>query len=218
MYNLDMKKQQVITAIEKYVRSIMQKDSSGHDYWHIDRVRKIALKIGKKENADLFVVELASLLHDIDDWKFKKGGQRVKKVKSLLSQLSVEQKVINNIINIIKNVSYKGSKVKRRLRTIEAKVVYDADKLDTLGAIGIARIFATGANRERVLYNPEIPLSKKVGDYRKRDSYSSIHHFYDKILTLKNTLNTKTAKKMAEPRHKYIKQYLNQFFKEWKGK
>ena len=212
-----MNKNRVIEKVKQYVRKSLIKDVSGHDPWHADRVRRIALKIGRIEKADLFVVELASLLHDIDDWKFNQNNSWMKKVNILLTDLYVEKKIINQVINIIKNISYKGSQVKISLKTIEAKVVYDADKLDTLGAIGIARVFVTGARRGRVLYNPEILLSKKVTDYRKRDSYSSIHHFYDKILSLKNTLNTKTAKKMAKARHQYIEQYLKRFFKEWKG-
>ena len=211
-----MLKKEIIARVERFVRQKLQNDVTGHGYWHIKRVRRLAKKIGQQEKADLFIVELASLLHDLDDWKFKKNDN-LKKIKKLMLDLYLEKKIINQVFTIVKNVSFLGYKVKTNLPTIEAKVVYDADKLDAIGAIGIARIFATGALRRRALYDPTVPLSKKVGDYRKRDSYSSVHHFYDKILLLPEKMQTKTGKNMAKVRIKFVKKYLKQFYEEWKG-
>ena len=216
IYN--MNKKFIIKQTEEYVKKILEKESSGHDWWHIYRVWKNAVQIGKKENADLFIVQLAALLHDLEDWKFKTEEDSPKLAREWLENLKVDKNIIFHVCDIIKNMSFKGSGVKSQIKTKEGMVVQDADRLDALGAIGIARTFTTGALRGRVLYNPKIKIGKRVKDFRKKDSYSSIHHFYDKILLVKGLINTKTAKKIAEGRHRFVEQFLDKFFKEWEGK
>lgn len=210
-----MNKESVLEQAEEYVKKLWKGESSGHDWWHIYRVWKSAVYIGRKEKADLFVVQLAALLHDISDWKFHPDNGLVRKC---LEKMQVEENIANHVCEIIKNMSFKGSGVKSKMRTKEGMVVQDADRLDAMGAIGIARNFATGALRRRVIYNPEVGLDKNVKDFRLKDSHSSIHHFYDKLLLLKSLMNTKTAKKIAEKRHRFMEQFLDRFLKEWEGK
>lgn len=185
------------------------------------RVWKISKEIAKKEGGDLFVIELAVLLHDIADWKFYGGNIKIgsEKAKSLLKKLRVDDKTIKHIRHIIDNISFKGAKVKNRIKTKEGKIVQDADRLDAIGAIGIARTFACGAYKGREIYNPDIKpkLHKSFKEYKSSKS-TSINHFYEKLLLLKNRLNTKTAKKIAQKRHEFLEGYLRQFFKEWEVK
>lgn len=214
-----MDKESIIKQTEEYIRKTLTGESSGHDWWHIYRVWKNAIHIGKEEDVDLFVVQLAALLHDIADWKFHSGdGSGSKLAREWLEKMEVEESVISHVSDIIENISFKGSGVKSEMRTKEGMVVQDADRLDALGAIGIARAFTTGASRGRVIYDPTVSIEKKVEDYRVRDSYSTIHHFYDKLLLLKESMNTETAKKIAEERHIFMKEFLDRFFREWEGK
>lgn len=214
-----MNKKEIINKVGKYLEKNFKNESSGHDYYHSLRVRKIAEKIAKKEGGDLFVIELGALLHDIADWKFYGGTNEIgiKKAKILLKDLGTDEDTINRVCYIIDNISFKGAGVRNRMKTIEGKIVQDADRLDALGAIGIARTFTTGASRGRILYNPEISIKKEVLDFSKIDSYSSIHHFYDKVLKLKSLINTDTGKKIAKERHKFVELFLKEFFAEWKG-
>ena len=214
-----MDKNKIIKEIQSYIKKEFQGESSGHDYWHTLRVWKTAKEIAKKEGGNLFVIELAALLHDIADWKFygadtKEGS---KKARQLLERFRINEDIIKHVCDIIDDISFKGAGVEKKIKTIEGKIVQDADRLDAIGAIGIARTFTTGASRGRVLYNPEISLKKEVHDFKKADSYSSIHHFYDKILRLKNLMKTNTGKKLAKERHKFVENYLKQFFKEWEA-
>jgi len=178
-------------------------------------------EITKKEGGDLFIIELAALLHDIADWKFHNGNTGVgrEKAKSLLENLGVDNQSIKQICHIIENVSFKGAKVKNRIKTKEGMVVQDADRLDAIGAIGIARVFAYGGFKGKEIYNPQIKpkLHRSFEEY-KSGKGTSINHFYEKLLLLKDQLNTKTAKKIAEERHELLKSYLKQFFKEWEVK
>lgn len=167
-----------------------------------------------------FIIELAALLHDIADWKFNKGKSDLgsKLTKNLLRKLKVGEEIIKNICEIIENMSFSltGARVKSRMKTKEGKIVQDVDRLDALGAIGIARVFATGGRlQKRLIYDPEISLKKIRKDLIKKDSYSTIHHFYDKLLLLRDLMNTKTGKKLAGERHEFLEKYLKQFFKEW---
>jgi uncharacterized protein len=192
----------------------------GHDWWHVYRVWKNAVHIGRKENADIFVVQLAALLHDIADWKFHSGDFSIgpKLAREWLEKVNVEEEVVSHVCGIIENMPFKGSKIKSEMKTKEGRVVQDADRLDAMGAIGVARVFTVGAVMKRPIFNPDIGLDKKVKDFRTRRSHSSIHHFYDKLLLLKDLMNTETGKKMAEERHRYMEQFLDRFFKEWEGK
>ena len=216
-----MSKNKIIKKVKEYVKKNLGGEPTGHDWWHSWRVWKLSKKIAQKEGGNLFVIELAALLHDMADWKFygrntKKG---IDKIKNLLRNLEVDEKIINHICHIIKNISFKGAGVKDRIKTKEGMIVQDADRLDVLGAIGIARIFAYGGFKKREIYNPDIKpkLHKSFKEYKSAKT-TSINHFYEKLLLLKNRLNTKTAKKIARRRHGFLKNYLKEFFKEWKVK
>ena len=217
-----MDKEFIIKQTAEFVRKHLGKEATGHDWWHTYRVWKLALRIAKEEkNVDLFVVQLAALLHDIADWKFYAGDILVgpKLAKKWLRKLRVEEDIVSHVCEIVKEISFKGAKVKSKIRTREGMIVQDADRLDAIGAIGIARCFATGAKLNREIYNPEVKpkLHKTFKEYKRAKS-TSINHFYEKLLLLKNLMNTKTAKNIAEERHKFMKQFLNRFFKEWRGK
>lgn len=213
-------KTDIITKTRNYVQETLSGEGSGHDWWHVYRVWKTAQTIGKEEGADMFVVELAALLHDIADWKFNDGDEDVgaRAARIWLESLEVESKVINHVCEIIKTSSFKGVGVKTSMKTLEGRVVQDADRLDAIGAIGIARTFAYGGFKSREIYDPAIKpeLHSSAENYKKNTS-PTINHFYEKLLLLKDLMNTKTAKKMAQGRHEYMEQYLKRFFKEWDG-
>jgi len=215
-----MNKKLIIQKTKEYVKKTLLGEATGHDWWHAWRVWRLAKKIAKKEGGDLFVIELAALLHDVEDWKFsKKKTPRVSLTKKWLKELKVNQKTIDHICHIIKNVSFKGAGVKNKIKTKEGKIVQDANRLDVLGAIGIARVFTFGGYRGVEIYNPNLKprLHKSFKEYKTLKT-TAINHFYEKVLLLKDRLNTKTAKKMAIQRHKFVEQFLDRFFKEWDGK
>jgi len=214
-----MKEEDIIKQTAEFVKEHLGREVTGHDWWHTERVWKLALRIAREEkDVDLFVVQLAALLHDIADWKFHGGDITVgpKLAEEWLKKLQVEEDIISHVCEIIKEMCFKGAGVKTQMRTKEGMIVQDADRLDAMGAIGIARCFATGAKLNREIYNPEIKpkLHKTFEEYKKAES-PSINHFYEKLLLLKDLMNTKTAKKVAEKRHKFMKQFLDRFFKEW---
>lgn len=213
-----MNKKHVIKKTEWFVKNTLRNDSSGHDWWHIERVRRNALYIGKHERVDLFVVELAALLHDIADWKFHGGTTEAgaKKASEWLRSLHVDEEIVKHIAHIVAEVSFKGAGVKSKIESIEGKVVQDADRLDALGAIGIARCFTYGGYSGVGIYDPqEKPeLHKTFEDYKKSNK-TSISHFYEKLLLLKDLMNTKTGKKLAVKRHRFMETYLREFYDEW---
>ena len=203
------------------MRDKLEGEGSGHDWWHVYRVWKTARTIGEQEKADMFVVELAALLHDIADWKFNDGdedaGARAARV--WLESLEVDSKVVNYVCDIIATSSFKGAGVKSEMKTLEGKVMQDADRLDAIGAIGIGRTFAYGGHKGREMYNPNIkPEFHTTAEQYKNNVTPTVNHFYEKLLLLKNLMNTKAARKMAEDRHKYTEEFLDRFFKEWDGK
>ncbi len=215
-----MNKEAIIKKTADYAKQKLSGEGSGHDFWHVYRVWKMALYLAKKEKADLFVVQLAALLHDIADWKFndndKEGGVLSEK---WLQKLKVEHSVIDQVCYIVNEVSFKGAGVKNKIKSIEGMIVQDADRLDTLGAIGIARTFAYGGYKQREIHNPDkkAKLHKTFLSY-KNSQGTSINHFYEKLLLLKKSINTKTAQKIAQHRHKVMEQYLNEFYQEWEAK
>ena len=216
-----MNKDEVIKRTADYVKSKLDGESSGHDWWHTYRVWKTAVNIGKKEDADLFVVQLAALLHDIADWKFHSGDDSIgpKLAREWLEKLDVDENIISHVCEIIKGVSFKGAGVKSKIKTKEGMVVQDADRLDALGSIGIARAFAYGGHKGREIYNPNIkPEKHESFEQYKNNKGTTINHFYEKLLLLKDLMNTETARKIAEERHKFMEEYLDKFFKEWEGK
>ena len=192
-----MNKKEIIKKTAKFAEDKLSGEASGHDWWHVYRVWTNAKHIGKKEKVDLFVVELAALLHDIADWKFHDGDDSVgpKQAREWLQKLDVDESIITHVCQIIKNVSFKGAGVKTKINTIEGMVVQDADRLDAVGAIGIARVFAYGGSTEREIYNPNIkPKKHNSFEEYKKETGSSVNHFYEKLLLLKKLMHTKTQK------------------------
>lgn len=209
---------EIIQKTATYVKKTMPKEGS-HDWWHVYRVWKTATSIAKKEGADLFVVQLAALLHDIADWKFHGGDEAIGPAlaKQWLEKLHVDKDIISHVCRIIKDMPFKGAAVESRMKTLEGAVVQDADRLDAMGAIGIARTFAYSGYKGREIYNPSIkPKAHKTFAQYKDSKAPTINHFYEKLLLLKDRMNTKTAKRIAEKRHKFMEQFLKNFFEEWK--
>lgn len=196
-----MDKQKVLINTYAFVKKEFLGEGTGHDYFHLKRVVENALKIGKAENANLFLVELSAWLHDVGDYKLHDGVDRSEElVKEFLLTQNLSDELIDKVNEIISQVSFsKGNSV----TSLEAKVVQDADRLDALGAIGIARAFAYGGSRGRELWNPDQPDS------------TTVQHFYDKLLKLKDLMNTDTAKVIAEKRHRFLEEFLDQFYEEW---
>jgi len=218
-----MNKKEIIEQTVEFVKSTLQGAEGGHDWFHIERVWKNAKLIASKENVDLFIVELGALLHDIADAKFFDGDESIgpKKARKFLESLLVQESAIQHIENIIKNISFKNSLEANsaKFHSIELDVIQDADRLDALGAIGIARAFNYGGFKNRELYNPEIlPVKNMNKEAYKKSSSPTINHFYEKLLLLKGKLNTDTGKLLATKRHNFMEQYLDQFYKEWEGR
>ncbi|MEJ6662379.1 MAG: HD domain-containing protein [Bacteroidia bacterium] len=203
-----------------FVKQELKNAEGGHDWWHIERVWKTAKHIAKTEQVDLLVVELSALLHDIADSKFHDGDESIgpQKASAFLHTLEIEENVINHVIHIIENISFKGGKEAQTFQSTELDVVQDADRLDALGAIGIARTFNYGGFENREIYNPTIPsnLNMTKEEYKKSTA-PSINHFYEKLLLLQELMNTATGKAMAAKRHQFMESYLEQFYSEWEG-
>lgn len=211
------KEEHVIKRTIEFVKNKLKNEGSGHDWWHVYRVWKLALKIAKEEkNVDLFVIQLSALLHEIADWKFGDETSRLNEVREFLENMNVNEEIISHVCEIVSSISFKGAGVVSKMKTREGMIVQDADRLDALGAIGIARCFAFGAIRGQPIYDPEIKprLHKSFEEYRNAKT-TSINHFYEKLLLLKDLMNTETAKKIAEERHNFMEQFLDKFFKEW---
>ena len=207
----------MINKIAKSVEELCQHDSSGHDWWHIYRVWNLAKLLGKKEEVDLHLVELAALLHDLDDWKLSdKNQENLPNARRLLAENNVSKDILEKVVVIINEVSYKGAGVETRPTSTEAMVVQDADRLDAIGAIGIARTFAYGGFKNQPLHMPNVkPTFHKDFEEYKNTRTSTINHFYEKLLLLKDRLNTDTAKELAIQRHRFMEQFLKQFYSEW---
>ena len=211
----------IIKNTEKFVKVQLEKEGTGHDWWHIDRVRNNVKIICKSEKADWFVVALAVLLHDVGDRKvINKENDDYSIAENFLKRQKVESDVIEQVMFVIKNMSFSNSLGKKKVKnSIEFQVVQDADRLDALGAIGIARAFAYGGSKARAIYDPTEKARKinSTANYHK-PSNSTLHHFYEKLFRLKNLMNTKTARRIADKRHKYMQKYVTQFLSEWEGK
>ena len=213
-----MFEKKLVEATAKFVEKEFEHGEGAHDWWHIYRVWQLARKIGSAEKADLLIVELAALLHDLDDWKLGGDGTPVK-ARKWLKKIVVEKSVLEKVCSAISSVSFKGAGVKTIPSTIEGKIVQDADRLDALGAMGIARVFAMGGSKGRLIWVPgqKPVLHSSFGKYSKSEG-SSINHFYEKLLLLKERINTPTAKRIAQKRHAFMEKYLKEFFIEWSGK
>ena len=216
-----MDKTQIIQATIDFVKNTLEGAEGGHDWFHIERVYHNAKLIAQGEDVDLFIVELGSLLHDIADAKFYDGDESVgpKKAAKFLRSLDVNESIISHIENIIRYVSFKTSlEYGAKFDSIELKVIQDADRLDAIGAIGIARTFNYGGFKNRALYDPEIkPLINQDKETYKNSKAPTINHFYEKLLLLKDKMNTETGRQIAEKRHQFMERFLDQFYKEWNG-
>lgn len=211
---------EVISKTENYVKQILKNAEGGHDWFHIQRVRNLARTIGKKENANLYIVELGALLHDIADSKFYGGDEEIgpKKAREYLTSLDVDENIISHVEKIIANISFKGGHETQNFKSLELDIVQDADRLDAIGAVGIARTFNYGGHKGREIYNPEIkPNLHMTKEEYKKSNAPTLNHFYEKLLLLKDKMNTKTGKEIARNRHDFMEEFLKQFFAEWEG-
>lgn len=209
---------ELINKTIELVKEKLEGTESGHDWFHIERVWKLSLHIQEKEGGDKLVIELAALLHDIADPKFHNGDETIatKIVTEFLTEQKVDQETISKVIFIIENMSFKNRNDAPKDLPLELKIVQDADRLDAIGAIGIARTFNFGGYKNNLMYHPDIQpkLGQSKEEYKKSNG-TTINHFYEKLLLLKDLLNTKTAKEIAEHRHQFMLQFLDEFYKEW---
>lgn len=211
---------EVIKSTIEFVKNELLNAEAGHDWWHVLRVWNSAKTLAEEEHADIFVVELAALLHDIADSKFNEGDEEIgpRKAAEFLRSLDVEEPIVIHVEQIIRNMSFKSSLSGVSFRSKEMKVVQDADRLDAMGAIGIARAFSFGGFKAREFYDPAVEpnlhLSKE--EYKK-SAAPTINHFYEKLLLLKDLMNTSSGKRLSEDRHRFMELYLDQFYAEWDG-
>ena len=217
-----MMQTQIIQNTIDFVKSKLKDAEGGHDYFHIERVYKNALAIAAKEKgADIFIVSLGALLHDIADSKFHDGDETVgpKIATEFLVSQNVDETTIQHVKNIIENISFKGGNFTQKFKSLELDIIQDADRLDAIGAIGIARCFNYGGFKNRALYDPEIkPNLQMTKEEYKKSKAPTINHFYEKLLLLKDKMNTETGKEIAKGRHHFMELFLMQFFNEWESK
>lgn len=203
-----------------FVKEKLDNAEGGHDWFHIERVYKNSILIAQEEDCDLTVVKLGALLHDIADSKFHDGDETIgpKTARTFLESENVFEETINHVINIIENISFKGGNFENKFSSKELEIVQDADRLDAIGAIGIARTFNYGGFKNRALYDPSIAPNLNMSKEEYKNSNSpTLNHFYEKLLLLKDKMNTATGKKIALERHKYMENFLSQFYAEWEG-
>ncbi|WP_299430683.1 HD domain-containing protein [uncultured Maribacter sp.] len=217
-----MKDEKIIQETIAFVKKTLDGAEGGHDWFHIERVYKNSLLIAKEENVDLLIVSLGALLHDIADAKFHNGDESIgpKVASDFLISMNVSAQIIEHVVAIINNISYKSSLELKadKFSSLELQVVQDADRLDAIGAIGIARAFNYGGFKNRSLYNPDIlPNLEMTKEEYKKSTAPTINHFYEKLLLLKDKMNTRSGKKLAKKRHLFMVKYLNQFYSEWNG-
>ncbi len=217
-----MTDKQLIEQTKDFVKTQLKSAEGGHDWFHIERVYNNTVLIAKKEKVDLLTVSLAALLHDIADSKFHNGDETIgpKLAREFMFTQNVDSLVIEHVINIIKHMSFKNSlDPKVKFKSKELEVVQDADRLDAIGAIGIARAFNYGGYKNRKLFDPSVqPNFNLTKAQYKTSEAPTINHFYEKLLLLKDKMNTKTAKRIAQQRHQFMQDYLDQFYAEWDGK
>lgn len=206
----------IIKETENFVKNYFSENTDGHDWWHTNRVRNLSIAISKKENSgNRFLIEMIALLHDVDDWKLTGENNLINTIR-WLEKFKFEENFILQICNNIKNISFKGANVNDTGLSIEGKIVQDADRLDAIGAIGIARAFTYGGNKNRPFYLPgEKPVMHASENEYRNSSGHTINHFYEKLLLLKDRMNTETAKEIANERHLFMEKFLEQFFSEW---
>ncbi len=216
-----MEQEEIIINTVSFVKKELQGAEGGHDWWHIERVWKNAKLIAATEDVNIFIVELGVLLHDIADAKFYDGDENIgpEKARAFLEKFLVEKEILDHVENIIRNISFRGGNATATFHSPELAVVRDADRLDAMGAIGIARAFNYGGFKNREIYNPAIqPILNMDKDSYRKSHAPTINHFYEKLLILKDRMHTTTGKKLAEERHAFMVKYLEQFYLEWEGK
>lgn len=209
----------VIQKTKEYVQDLFKNEYSGHDYFHTERVYKLATKLAKEEECDVFIVQLAALLHDVDDYKLSKETYKNKdRALQHLNKMGMPEDIIDRVVHIIDEISFKGTD-SQIPDSIEGMCVQDADRLDAIGAIGIARCFTFGGYHQRILYDPAIQPNLGMDEKTYRNHVSTtFNHFYEKLFLLEKMMNTKSAKKMAEHRQKIMEDYIEEFLLEWDGK
>ncbi|MDX9705613.1 MAG: HD domain-containing protein [Weeksellaceae bacterium] len=196
-----MENEEILAKTKYFIKEIFSGEGTGHDFFHIERVVKMAKRIAKEENADLFLVELAAWLHDLGDYKLNDGMDKSEEmIEEFLSEIGVSFEIRSKIVEIVSQVSFSKGKI---ATSLEAKIVQDADRLDAIGAIGLSRVFAYGGKMKREIWNPENPKE------------TSIQHFYDKLLKIKEKINTQSARTIAEERHLFLENFLTRFYDEW---
>lgn len=220
-YFNEMDNKKLIENTISFVKIQLENAEGGHDWFHIERVYKNTLAMAKEEKCDLLVCQLGALLHDIADSKFHGGDELIgpKTARKFLESENVAEEVIGSVIQIIQNISFKGGNFQKEFNSIELQIVQDADRLDAIGAIGIARTFNYGGFKNRTIYNPEIGpnLTMSKEEYKNSEA-PTINHFYEKLLLLKDKMNTESGKKIAQERHAFMEAFLEQFYAEWEGK
>lgn len=214
-----MDSEQIIQKTADYIKAKFSGDSSGHDWWHIYRVWKTALAISQREKADMFIVQLAALLHDLDDWKFNESDDETPlRARAWLDSCGVDSVAADSVCEIIEHISYKGAGVEEKMNSLEGFIVQDADRLDAIGAIGIGRAFAYGGFKDRPMYDPDSPPQMHASFEQYKNSKSAtLNHFYEKLFLLKDRMNTDTAKRIAEERHRVMEDFVARFLLEWEG-
>ena len=217
-----MTNQEIIDNTIEYLQQQFAQESTGHDWYHIERVWKLSKQIGEQEgDVDMFTVELGALMHDIADYKFHNGDETVgpKKAREFLMNLKVDEAVIESVVQIVEEVSFKGMGVPTPMSSKEGAVVQDADRLDAIGAIGVARTFAYGGSKGRPIYDPNIkPICHTSFAAYKTSTAPTLNHFYEKLLTLRDKMNTPTGKKEAIRRHEFMELFLQNFYQDWDGR
>ena len=212
---------EIVKNTAKMVKKKLLGEGTGHDWWHIYRVWKLAKTIAKGEKVNTEVVELGALLHDIADYKLYDGDEEIggEITREWLEGLGADNELIDSVVDIVDNISFKGGSEGNKIKTLEGMIVQDADRLDAIDAIGITRCFAYGGSKGREIHNPtEKPKFGMTKEEYKKHNGTSINHFYEKLLLLKGLMNTETGKQIAEGRHDYMKEFLDEFLLEWEGK
>lgn len=211
-----MDKEIILNNTIEFIKRKFEGEGSGHDWFHIDRVYRNTIYILKNENADEFIVKMSALLHDLDDWKFAENGEEdMTATEVFLRSQNLNEEDIEKIVTIIKTISFKGGVISSKQNSIEGMIVQDADRLDALGAIGIARAFTYGGYKNNIIYDPKIQVKTFKNLNEVKSENTTINHFYEKLLKLKDLMNTSTGRELAQKRHEYMEEFLEKFYEEW---
>jgi uncharacterized protein len=217
---MNMNNSEIISKTITFVKEKLNDAEGGHDWFHIERVYKNALLIANNTPCDVTVVKLGALLHDIADSKFHNGDETIgpRTARLFLESENVSEEIIAHVVSIIENISYKGGNFEKKFNSTELDIVQDADRLDAIGAIGVARAFHYGGFKDRTIYDPNIaPITNMTKEEYKKNNAPTINHFYEKLLLLKDKMNTETGKEIAAERHRFMETFLSQFYAEWEG-